>query len=357
MIGEEENGTFKTYYFDARGSTVAITDMTGTICDTFAYDTYGKLISRTGTSKVVFAYNGRDGVVTDDNGLIYMRARYYSPEMKRFINADIVAGAISNAVTLNRFAYANGNPVSFVDPFGLSADNRGSNAEATISCNQAVLVTRFDNEGLKVVGHTQLYFNCDGKWYLAEFTSREGATLKQLKGNARVYWEERTPPVLNDSGQFQDVEGSNYVVLDGVFDESVKLAKQYAGQDPNGDNKEIGRYNFLFHNCSDYTNMLLDYADIDGRVGQIVSEGNGIISIPALREINLSLANEIDEFFGNKDSVLANAIGDRIDKNRSEIGVVVDVVKDVAAGVTNTIVDVGTALCEGGKYLWNKLFG
>ncbi len=45
-----------------------------------------------------------------------MRARYYSPDMRRFVNADIVAGAISNAVTLNRFAYANGNPVSFASP-------------------------------------------------------------------------------------------------------------------------------------------------------------------------------------------------------------------------------------------------
>ena len=68
---------------------------------------------------MIFGYNGRDGVVTDKNGLIYMRARYYSPDMRRFVNADIVAGEISNAVTLNRFAYANGNPVSFVDPFGL----------------------------------------------------------------------------------------------------------------------------------------------------------------------------------------------------------------------------------------------
>ena len=65
---------------------------------------------------MIFGYNGRDGVVTDANGLVYMRARYYSPDMRRFINADIVAGAISNAVTLNRFAYANGNLVSFVDP-------------------------------------------------------------------------------------------------------------------------------------------------------------------------------------------------------------------------------------------------
>ena len=119
LIGEEVDNTFKTYHFDCRGSTIAITDASGTITDTFAYDTYGKCISRTGESDVIFRYNGRDGVVTDDNGLIYMRARYYSPEMKRFINADIIPGKISNAITLNRFAYANANPVMYVDPTGL----------------------------------------------------------------------------------------------------------------------------------------------------------------------------------------------------------------------------------------------
>ncbi len=127
LIGEEVDGAFKTYHFDSRGSTVAVTDASGTVTDTFAYDTYGKLISRTGTSKVIFGYNGRDGVVTEDNGLIYMRARYYSPDMKRFVNADIVAGELSNAITLNRFAYANGNPVSFVDPFGLWSLKEGWN--------------------------------------------------------------------------------------------------------------------------------------------------------------------------------------------------------------------------------------
>ena len=131
LIGEEVSGAFKTYHFDCRGSTIAITDASGNITDTFAYDTYGKLLSRTGTSKVIFGYNGRDGVVTDDNGLIYMRARYYSPDMKRFVNADIIPGKLSNAITLNRFAYANGNPVSFVDPFGLSAERGITNNNST----------------------------------------------------------------------------------------------------------------------------------------------------------------------------------------------------------------------------------
>ena len=125
LIGEEKCGKFKTYHFDYRGSTVAITNINGDITDTFKYDTYGKLISRTGSSFVIFGYNGRDGVITDKNGLYYMRARYYSPEMRRFINADILHGEISDSTSLNRYAYVNGNPVSYVDPFGLSAEEKG----------------------------------------------------------------------------------------------------------------------------------------------------------------------------------------------------------------------------------------
>ena len=63
--------------------------------------------------------------------MICMRARYYSSDMRRFINADVVSGDISNAITLNRFAYANGNPVSLVDPFGLSAADQSGNAPSS----------------------------------------------------------------------------------------------------------------------------------------------------------------------------------------------------------------------------------
>ena len=119
----------------------------------------------------------------------------------------------------------------------------------------------------------------------------------------------------------------------------------------------IGRYNFLFHNCSDYTNMLLDCADIDGLVGQIASEGNGLISIPALREFQLSAAIAIDEFIGAKDNAYANNIGDRIDETLSEIGTYVDAAKEFLAESTNAIVDIGTSLYDGAKNIWNRLFG
>ena len=58
----------------------------------------------------------------DDTGLIYMRARYYSPELRRFINADKLHGDITNALTLNRYSFCNGDPANGVDPEGLSAE-------------------------------------------------------------------------------------------------------------------------------------------------------------------------------------------------------------------------------------------
>ncbi|MCY9748042.1 pre-toxin TG domain-containing protein, partial [Paenibacillus larvae] len=81
------------------------------------------MLRKTGDTKQPFLYNGRDGVVTDDNGLYYMRARYYNPDIKRFINRDVLTGSISVGQTLNRYAYVNGNPVSYIDPFGLSRDS------------------------------------------------------------------------------------------------------------------------------------------------------------------------------------------------------------------------------------------
>jgi RHS repeat-associated protein len=70
---------------------------------------------RGGTNDTPFLFNGRYGVVTDPNGLLYMRARYYNPYISRFINPD-PAGFAGG---LNWYSYAGGNPVSWLDPLGL----------------------------------------------------------------------------------------------------------------------------------------------------------------------------------------------------------------------------------------------
>lgn len=106
-----------TYHFDFRGSTIALTDANGNVTDRVEYSPYATTTYRSGTNDTPFLYNGRYGVQTDANGLLYMRARYYNPLLCRFINAD-PSGFEGG---LNHYAYADGNPVSMTDPFGLGA--------------------------------------------------------------------------------------------------------------------------------------------------------------------------------------------------------------------------------------------
>jgi RHS repeat-associated protein len=119
LIAQEGEAGYKTYHFDKRGSTVALIDETGSTTDEFFYGPYGEILAKSGNTDTPFKFNGSYGVMTDDNGLYYMRARYYNPEIKRFVNQDTILGSVNNGQSLNRFAYVNGDPVSLIDPFGL----------------------------------------------------------------------------------------------------------------------------------------------------------------------------------------------------------------------------------------------
>lgn len=119
----EKNGDMSLYHhYNNLGSTMKLTDAKGNVKATYTYGTYGELLSGD-ASLTRFLYNGRCGVTTDDNGLYYMRQRYYSPDIKRFLNQDILTGSLDNSQSLNRYSYVQGNPVSYTDPFGLSPLN------------------------------------------------------------------------------------------------------------------------------------------------------------------------------------------------------------------------------------------
>ena len=122
LAGQYNTGTeqYLGYHYDNIGSTTMVTDITGTIAEQFAYGTYGELLT-TVKNKIRFLYNGSYGVTTDENGLYYMRPRYYNP--------DIKVRDIGSSQSLNRYAYCEGNPVSLVDPSGLSPESTQDQGE------------------------------------------------------------------------------------------------------------------------------------------------------------------------------------------------------------------------------------
>ena len=113
------NSYLRYYHYDYRGSTVALTDHESRVTDRYEYSVYGTLTYRSGNTDTPFLFNGRFGVQTDPNGLLYMRARYYNPYICRFINPD----PIGFSGGLNWYAYADGNPVNYLDPYGLAYGN------------------------------------------------------------------------------------------------------------------------------------------------------------------------------------------------------------------------------------------
>ena len=54
---------------------------------------------------------GFAGEWTDSTGLQYLRARYYNTGIGRFLTRDTWGGNYSDPLSLNRWAYVQGNPV------------------------------------------------------------------------------------------------------------------------------------------------------------------------------------------------------------------------------------------------------
>ena len=116
LVAKMTGGQTYFYHFDGLGSTIAMTNASGSIVNKYAYDEYGNVLASVEGVSNPFKYVGRYGIMHDDTGLLYMRARYYDPEVGRFISRDPIGFAGGD---INLYAYVAANPVTWVDPLGL----------------------------------------------------------------------------------------------------------------------------------------------------------------------------------------------------------------------------------------------
>jgi RHS repeat-associated protein len=113
LVGLRSGADRSYYVVDGLGSVATITDASGGVTHSYAYDPYG-VTTETTSSAVAnpWRYTGQYQDVS--TGLYKMGARYYQPELGRWTQPD-PSGLDSNA-----YLYVGGNPVNFVDPSGLS---------------------------------------------------------------------------------------------------------------------------------------------------------------------------------------------------------------------------------------------
>lgn len=119
--------TVRYYHADALGSIIGLTDENGQEVTKYDYDSFGTVAISGEISDNPFQYTGRE---SDGTGLYYYRARYYSPELQRFISEDPIR---FDSGDVNFYVYVGNNPVKFTDPFGLLPRNR-SDCTRYLSC-------------------------------------------------------------------------------------------------------------------------------------------------------------------------------------------------------------------------------
>jgi len=101
-------------------ATAVFTDSAGAVVNRYSYDPYGNVTSTSGAAANPWRFGGAYGAYTDAaTGLVKIGQRYYDPALGRWTQRDLISGCASKPQGTNRYGYANGNPISNVDPSGL----------------------------------------------------------------------------------------------------------------------------------------------------------------------------------------------------------------------------------------------
>ncbi|GEM_PF-1687657 len=109
---------FYYYHPDHLGSAQLMTDRAGEVVQHYGYSPYG--CERYRANDAAFGVSNRytGQTLDEDTGLYYYGARYYDPELARFIQPDSTVPDPEFSQAYNRYAYVYNNPLKFSDPTG-----------------------------------------------------------------------------------------------------------------------------------------------------------------------------------------------------------------------------------------------
>ena len=120
------NGTYYYYLRNGQGDIVKLIDNNGNTVAEYAYDTWGKQLSCTGTLAstlgVLNPFRYRGYVYDEETQWYYLQSRYYDPETCRFLSADVMLSTGQGVLGHNCYAYCLNNPVNMGDIDGCRAD-------------------------------------------------------------------------------------------------------------------------------------------------------------------------------------------------------------------------------------------
>lgn len=159
------SGVSNFYEQDGLGSVTSLTNSSGSLSQTYTFDSFGNTTASSGSVANPYQYTARE--FDSETGLYYYRARYYDPSIGRFVTEDPLA---FNA-GIDFYVYVGNVPTEYIDPFGQVRYNKpppwtvpvtGATAKA-LDCLEHCLRCLINNPSLNLlvtggaeqVGHTK----------------------------------------------------------------------------------------------------------------------------------------------------------------------------------------------------------
>ena len=123
----QNNGVF-FLHSDHLGSASLTTNASGVAAARQLYDAWGNIraSASSGTMPTDIGYTGQraDSYIK----LVQMGARWYDPEIGRWLSPDSIVPEPGNPVDLNRYSYTRNNPVKYTDPSGHCSQDKDRDA-------------------------------------------------------------------------------------------------------------------------------------------------------------------------------------------------------------------------------------
>ena len=102
------------YDSDATGNVTGLSSADGELIASYDYDPFGNVIYASGAGSNPFKFAGDLGEITNDTGDVFVRSRYYSSELGRFLSPDS-SGLLGGA---NSYVYVDNRPTVSADLTG-----------------------------------------------------------------------------------------------------------------------------------------------------------------------------------------------------------------------------------------------
>lgn len=143
------------YIKNLQNDVIALADASGEIVTEYKYDSWGKVLSITGSKKDTIGktnpFRYKSYYYDNETEMYYLRNRYYDPIIKRFINADnffAVQGSPETLHNRNLFAYCDHNPLTRSDSDGdawmVAAASFAVGMAASVACQMVIERKSFD---------------------------------------------------------------------------------------------------------------------------------------------------------------------------------------------------------------------